>query len=145
MTEPNWLTRLRYGVARVSAQESAGLLKFVEPGGSTVAGTIDIVGVVMPDKPDECVALTTQVISQGVETIVRATFRFRAATEARLDQIGDTLDNIWTERGAGTLGGVDLILSQWSSGASLGQDGQERLTRSANYYLTVARPLTNRN
>lgn len=140
----NWLTDVRYGVARASAQESSGLLKFAEPGAATVAGTIDIVGVVMPDAPDEIVSLNCVVLVEDVETIVRATFRFRAATEARLDLIGDTLDNSWVKRDAGTLGDVELIMSQWASGASLGQDGSNRLIRSANYNLTVARPLRNR-
>jgi hypothetical protein len=140
----NWLTRLRYGVARASASESSGLLKFVEPGAATIAGTIDIVGLVMPEAPDEVVAMNCVVAVEDIETIVRVTFRFRAATEARLDLIGDTLDNSWVKRDAGMLGDVELIMSQWSSGASLGQDGSKRLVRSANYNLTVARPLRNR-
>jgi hypothetical protein len=147
----NWLTELRYGTAFVAASESAGLLKFVVPSNGAsideiddVAGQIDIVGLVMPESPDEVVALNCVVIVEAAETIVRATFRYRAKSEARLDEIGDTLDNIFTKRDAGMLGSVELIAGQWSSGASLGQDGSQRITRSANYYLTVARPLRNR-
>lgn len=147
----NWLTELRYGTAFVAANESDGLLKFVVPAAAssiaeiaTVDGEIAIVGLVMPESPDEVVSLNLGIIAEDVETIVRATFRSRAKSEARLDEIGDTLDNIFTKRDAGMLGSVELIASQWSSGASLGQDGSQRISRSANYYLTVARPLRNR-
>lgn len=147
----NWLTELRYGTAFVAANESDGLLKFVVPAAAssiaeiaTVNGQIDIVGLVLPETPDEVVSLNMGVVDETVETIVRATFRFRAKSEARLDEIGDTLDNVFTKRDAGMLGSVELIASQWSSGASLGQDGSQRITRSANYYLTVMRPLRNR-
>jgi len=141
----NWLTELRYDVARTSAQESSGLLKFTDPrDDTTVAGSVPIVGVVMPEAPDEVVAMSATVLVESAETIVMLALRFRAQTEARLDEIGDTLDNIWTKRDAGTLGAVKLIMSQWASGASLGQDEALRLARSATYYLTVFRPLANR-
>jgi len=140
----NWLTELRYGCAAVSADESDGLLAFAEPDKVAIVGTIPIVGLVMPEQPDECVAMNMGVLDESAETTTRLTFRMRAHSEARLDLIGDTLDNIWTKRDAGMLGNARLIMSQWSSGATLGQDGSKRIERSANYYLTVARPLVNR-
>jgi hypothetical protein len=138
-----WLRDLRYGVAAATAAESDNLIGFSAVG-LPPAGKIGIYGVVMPEKPDEAIALSLYVVSETIETVVGVQFRFRAKTDARLDAIEDSLSNSWVHRQNGTLNGVTLILSSWSSGASLGQDSADRLARSANYYLTVERPLRHR-
>lgn len=139
----SWLTDFRTAVAQATADESGGLLTF-RPQGAYRAGELGIYGVVLPEAPDDAVSLSAATISEDVETVMRATFRYRSRTEVGLDVIGDALADSWTKRPAGTLGSVRIIMAQWASGASLGQDSNNRLLRSANFYITVSRPLRNR-
>jgi hypothetical protein len=139
----DWKKRLRYGIAEATALESDGLIGFSATG-SPPANKVGIYGTVLPEQPDEAIALSLYLVAEGAETVMGAQFRFRARTDLRLDLIEDALANSWTERQNGTLGDVTLIMSSWSSGASLGQDGSDRLVRSSNYYLTVSRPLRHR-
>lgn len=138
------MKRLRYGIAEATALESEGLITFKEPPDVYSSAELGVHGVVLPEKPDEAIALALYVVSEGVETVIGAQFRFRAKSDARLDLIEDALSNSWVQRQNGTLRDVTLIMSNWSSGASLGQDSADRLIRSANYYLTVERPLRHR-
>lgn len=140
----DWKKRLRYGIAEATALESSGLITFREAS-SYLSSELGIYGTVIPEQPDEAISLSLYVVSEGIETVVGAQFRMRAKTDTRLDLIEDALSNSWVDRQAGTLRGVSLIMSRWASGAPLGQDGSDRLTRSANYYLTVQRPLRHRS
>lgn len=140
----SWLTDLRYAVAQATAAESGGLITWRQPPGVYQLSELGIYGLVMPEQPDEAIALNLYVVDESVESVIGAQFRYRAKTDARLDQIEDALSNSWTKRWTGTLGSGKLIMSQWASGASLGQDGNGRITRSANFYLTVERPLRHR-
>lgn len=147
MTE--WLKRLRYGVAQQTALDSGGLLAF-DPGTfepalfEPVEGTVPIGGLVLPERPDAAVALNLYPVAESPVTVIGAQFRYRAATDGELDRIEDALSNCWTDRWGGTLGGIRLVSASWASGASLGSDQNERIERSANYRLTVDRPLPHR-
>jgi len=137
----NWVTTLRYAVAKATADESGGLITWRQPPGVYLPTELGIYNTVLPESPNEAIALGLYPVTEGVETTMGVQFRYRAATDARLDEIEDRLSNSWTQREAGTLEPIELIMCQWSSGASLGQDSGGRLTRSANFYLTANRPL----
>ena len=139
----SWLTDFRTGVATASAAESSSLLTFRSSGNYT-SGQVGIYGVQLPATPDEAVALSCYVLFEDTETEIGVQFRFRAKRESRLDLIEDSLSNSWSKRWAATLGGVSLIQSQWSSGASLGQDTGGRLMRTATFNFTAHRALTHR-
>lgn len=139
----SWLTDFRVAVATTTAAESGGLLAFRRTG-AYQAGEVGVHGLVLPSAPDEAVALATYVLTEGIETVVGVQFKLRARTDTRLDLFEDALAASWTLRGADTLGEVRLIQSAWASGASLGQDSNGRLSRSANFYLTAHRALPNR-
>ena len=139
----SWLTEFRVAVAAATAAESGGLLTFRAAGGY-VQPEVGLYGVVLPAAPDEAVGMTAYVLTDDIETVVGVQFRLRAKTEARLDLFEDALSSSWTLRPAGTLSGATLIRSAWASGASLGQDSNGRLSRSANFYLTAHRALVNR-
>lgn len=139
-----WLTDFRYGVGALTASEHPALFQHSLTAYTSLqlnSGLVPIVGLVMPEAPDEVVALDVSQVSKDMETVLRVQFRFRAATEARLDAMEDALADTWQDRQNTDLAGVTLVLSSWASGASLGQDGTGRLMRSVNYYMTSARPL----
>lgn len=139
-----WLKDLRHAIASATADESDELLSYVAPPAVYSAGQTGIYGLVLPESPDRAVALSLNVLDEQIETVVGVQFRFRAENDDELDIIEDALSQSWSNRPAGTLGTIALIMSRWSSGASLGQDSSNRITRSVNYQLTVARPLRHR-
>lgn len=142
-----WLRELRYAVADLTAAESAGLLTWRRPDGPSpvyLDSEIGIHGLVMPESPDAALTLNLYPVQESPDTIVGAQFRMRAKTDGQLDLIEDALSNCWLDRWGGTLGGIRLVLATWASGASLGQDQNGRLERSANVYLRVERPLAHR-
>lgn len=143
----DWKKRLRYGIAELSASASGGLLTFRDPSkGSAVylPSEIGIYGTVLPEEPDEAVALTLYGIQEKPDTIMGAQFRMRAQSDGRLDLIEDALSSCWTDRWGGTLNEIRLVEASWSSGADLGTDQNGRLVRSMSIYLRVERPLPHR-
>ena len=141
----SWKKDLRYGIADVTATEHPELFDFQADGSAPAADRCGIYGTVMPEAPDQAVAMSLTVVSEELETIVAVQFRFRARTDAELDTLEDALANSWTNRRAGMVGSARLIRSGWASGASMGQDSSQRLVRSANFYMTVKRPLTHQD
>lgn len=140
-----WKRDLRQGIAQTLADEHPTLFAFNADGTAPNPARCGIYGVVMPDQPDEAVALNVTVAEEALETTVAVQFRYRAATEARLDAMEDAMASSYTNRSAGMLGSARLIRSRWASGASLGQDSRQRLERSANFYMVVKRPLTHQD
>lgn len=139
----SFLADLRKGIAFATAAESGGVLVYRANGGYQ-AGEVGVHGLVLPESPDAALAMNLYGVDESVDTVLGLQFRFRAKSEGHLDAIEDALTNSWASRQNGTLNGVTLIQSRWSSGASLGQDSSGRITRSINFYITVDRPLTHR-
>jgi hypothetical protein len=138
--DANWMERLRHGIAEVTAADSRGLLTY-RATGDYLPTEWGIHGEIMPEEPDEAIALSLYTVADAHDTVMGVQFRYRSPSEARMSQVADVLSNVWSHRLGGSIGGVQLVLSEWSSGASLGQDENDRLVRSANFYLTVHRPL----
>lgn len=82
------------------------------------------------------VALSDSVVGIQV-TIWAGTNRERATV------ISDLFDLVHGAHSA-TMGAVTLVMAERSTGANVGQDSNQRLGRTENYYLTVHRPSSNR-
>ena len=138
---------LRKAIAAETAAKSGGVIAY-RATGAYLAGEVGIRDVVLPETPDDAVAMTLYVLSDLIadgDTIFGLQFRSRARTSSKLDAIEDALMNCWSRRAGGTLDTVKLVQSSWASGASLGQDGNDRKMRSVNFRLTVHRPNPNDN
>jgi len=142
----SFLTDLRHAIAETTADESDGVLTF-KPSGKYLSNEIGIFSTILPESPDNAVAMTLYVVRDNIpdgDTIIACQFKMRSKSIATLDSIEDAIANVWTARLGGNLGNIKLVMAAWSSGASIGQDSNDRLARSANYYLTVNRPNQNR-
>lgn len=142
-----WLRELRYGIGQRTALDSSGLITWRDPAGPNPSysdSEIGVHGLVLPEHPDEAIALSVYVLEETPDTVVGVQFRLRAKTDGRLDLIEDALSNIWTDRWGGTLRGIRLVLASWASGASLGQDQNGRQERTVTYRMRVERPLAHR-
>lgn len=76
---------------------------------------------------------------QGVQFKITGPADMRFITAA-IDDLFDLFHGMQTT----TIGGVKVVMAERRSGASLGQDGSGRVSRSQNYYFTVHRPSRNR-
>lgn len=129
-------------IAVQTAAEHDELIQYSEAGAYSGprAGLYD---TVLPETPDDAIAVTVYPLSDNVsdgDAIFGVQFRCRSSSKSRLYELEDAIRDSWARRPGGTLGAVRLVQSVWSSGASLGQDANDRLIRSSNYYLTVHRP-----
>lgn len=123
-----WLSDLAEAIRDTSREESVAL------------AAISLHREYLPDSPAQACAITLYGIQDdSAAEILGMQFRFRAESVAQLDTIEDAIRSVWKNRPSGTLGGVEVVQAQWSSGASLGQDSKERPMRSVNYLLTVSR------
>lgn len=139
----DWKRRLRYAVAERTALDSGGLITYRAVGGYA-PDECGIHGTVLPESPDEAIALTLYGVQEQIDTIMGAQFRIRALTDGRLDLLEDAVTSCWADRWGGSLGGIRLVGASWASGADLGQDQNGRLVRSINIYLLVERLLPHR-
>jgi hypothetical protein len=142
----SFLTDLRHAIAETTANESDGLITF-KSSGKYLSNEIGVYSTVLPETPDNAIAVTLYTVSDNLpdgETVIACQFMFRSKSIATLDSIEDAIANVWTARLGGNLGNIKLVMAAWSSGASIGQDSNDRLARSVNYYLTVNRPNQNR-
>lgn len=142
----SYMTDLRHAIAETTANESDGLITF-KASGKYLSSEIGIFSTVMPETPDTAIAMTLYTVSDNLpdgETVIACQFVYRSKSISTLDSIEDAIANVWTARQGGNLGNIKLVMAAWSSGASIGQDSNDRLARSANYYLTVNRPNQNR-
>lgn len=141
-----FLTNVRRGVAEITAAESGGVLKF-SPAGEYLPTDAGLYSVLLPEHPDTAVAITLYPVSDlstDGDAILGCQFMMRSSSISTLDAIEDAIASSWTRRPNDKLAGETLVMSKFASGASLGQDSNDRLRRSANFYLTIHRPNTNR-
>ena len=143
----SFMETLQKAIAAETAAKSGGIIAY-RATGAYLAGEVGLRDVVLPETPDDAVAMTLYVLSDLIsdgDTIYGLQFRSRARTSSKLFAIEDALMNCWSRRAGGTLDTVKLVQSSWASGASLGQDSNDRKLRSVNFRLTVHRPNTNDN
>lgn len=111
------------------------------------AGRIPIVLDITPESPDDVVTLRDYTVTDSPnlsDSTVGVQVDIRSKDRARIRSIMQALFDTFHGREAGMLGDVRLVMAVRSSGTWLGQDSNDRLQRTENYYLTVHRPSPNR-
>lgn len=136
----SWTTDLMTGVAEHLAAQGVGTWR---PSGIYSASETGIIFRSVPQGPDRVVVLSPYPVEddarltdaiQGLQVISRATQDPREA-----DALDDAVFNALQGLRGVVLGGVPVVLAWRQSGASLGQDGNQRWSLSSNYYLRVRR------
>lgn len=111
------------------------------------AGRTPIVLDITPESPDDVVTLRDYTVTDSPnlsDSVIGVQVDIRSTDRAKVRAIMDALFNAFHGRQAGMLGTVRLVMAVRSSGTWLGQDSNNRLQRTENYYLTVHRPSPNR-
>lgn len=99
---------------------------------------------VMPPAPDRAIVLTPYPVTagaQGEDSIIGLQVRTRwgGAHPNPVDDLDEKVYQLLHNL-TGHIGPVPVTHCLFQSGASLGQDGAKRWSRSANYYLSIPRP-----
>ena len=141
-------TNLLTGIAQLLA--AAGLGTWRDTGVYTAAET----GIVMdtvPQSPDRVITLTDYVVSDDPtlsDSVIGVQVRTRLGGQdpRPVKDLDGAIFNVLHGLESVTLtGGVHIVSMVRRSGASLGQDANNRWMRSSNYYATVWRPSANRS
>jgi hypothetical protein len=101
---------------------------------------------VTPDKPDRAVTLTTYPVDDTDLTSVTTglQLRFRAGRDPReVEDMSDAVYDLLHMRSHYVVNGIPINLSWRQSGAWLGQDGNQRIERTENFYLRTEREAPN--
>jgi hypothetical protein len=102
---------------------------------------------VWPEVPGDSVTLTDYTVSDDPtlsDSVVGVQVTIRSVSRDRVKYISADLFDLFHNAPRGMLGTVTLVAAWRSSGTNLGQDSNDRLGRTENYYLTVHRPSSNR-
>lgn len=111
------------------------------------AGRTKIVLDITPESPDDVVTLRDYTVMDSAnlsDSVVGVQVDIRSKDVTKVRAIMSALFDAFHGRQAGMLGSVRLVMAVRSSGTWLGQDSNNRLQRTENYYLTVHRPSPNR-
>jgi hypothetical protein len=106
-------------------------------------------GIYTDDWPEtvDSVTLSDYVVSDAFslsDSVMGVQVAIWAKDRAKVRAIRSDLFNLLHGHPGGMLGDVRMVMASRASGTTLGQDSNERLGRSENYYLTLHRPSTNR-
>ena len=141
-------TDLLTGVAQLIAAANLGVWRSTGVYATTEVGiTFDTI----PQAPDGVITLTDYVVSDDPtlsDSVIGVQVRTRAAGQDPRpvkDLDGAIFNVLHGLEGVTLSGGVHLVSMTRRSGASLGQDANNRWMRSSNYYATVWRPSANRS
>lgn len=102
---------------------------------------------IAPETPDDVVVLRDYTVMDSPnlsDSVIGVQVDIRSKDRMKVRDIMTALFNTFHGREAGMLGDVRLVMAVRSSGTWLGQDSNNRLQRTENYYLTVHRPSPNR-
>jgi hypothetical protein len=141
-------TDLLTGVAQLLA--SANLGTWRDTGIYTAAET-GITFDVVPQSPDQVITLTDYVVSDDPtlsDSVIGVQVRTRLGGQdpRPVKDLDGAIFNVLHGLESVTLtGGIHVVSLVRRSGASLGQDANNRWMRSSNYYATVWRPSANRS
>lgn len=112
-------------------------------------GEIPILHKTVPEKPDQCLALTFYSVADGEELdvdVVGMQLRTRSAVGS--PDCDSLLDDIFAALHGATrleVNGIHVNLIERNSSLLLGLDQNQRHERSDNYYLTLQRPTQHRS
>jgi hypothetical protein len=141
-------TLLLTGVAQLLSVANLGTWR--DTGIYTAAET-GIVFDVIPVAPDNVITLTDYIVSDDPtlsDSVIGVQVRTRCAGQdpRPVKDLDGAIFNVLHGLESVTLtGGVHVVSLVRRSGASLGQDANNRWMRSSNYYATVWRPSANRS
>lgn len=118
--------------------------------GIHTSGETGIVVGAIPAAPDRLITLTSYGVDDNPTLTddvigVQARFRWGGQDPRPADDLADSVFDLWHGAGPFTLPtGVRVLLLARQSWTSLGQDDNDRWSRSDNYYATVHRPSPHR-
>ncbi|MET9138906.1 minor capsid protein [Streptomyces parvulus] len=98
---------------------------------------------VMPDQPDRALGLTAYPVEDTdlTDAITGVQIRMRAGRDPdAIDDMADAVFAVLHNRRHYSCGGVTVVLSWRQSQAWIGQDAQQRMELTSNYYLRTSRP-----
>lgn len=136
-----WTTDLTEGVAALLAANGVGTWR---TSGVYATGETGIVVRTVPQSPNRVVTLAPYDVEadpnltdaiQGMQVIVRS----GGADPRDADTLNDSVYDVLHGLRRTVVNGVHVVLAWRQSGASLGQDGNQRWSLSSNYYLRVRR------
>ena len=136
------------GVAQLLAAANLGTWR---DSGIYTAAETGIVFDVIPVSPDNIVTLTDYAVSDDPtlsDSVIGVQVRTRLGGQdpRPVKDLDGAIFNVLHGLESVTLtGGVHVVSMVRRSGASLGQDANNRWMRSSNYYATVWRPSANRS
>lgn len=138
-------TKLLTALAELLHNERVGVW---EPTSAYLGNDPAIVFDVLPQKPDQAIALTLYPVQDdattdsvvGLQCRIRGTPGNRTTDKDILDSLFDTLHDLQNI----TLDGIPIVRVWHQSGASLGPDSNNRIEHTANYYLQLTREATHR-
>jgi hypothetical protein len=136
------------GVAQLLAAANLGTWR---DSGIYTAAETGIVFDVIPVSPDNIVTLTDYAVSDDPtlsDSVIGVQVRTRLGGQdpRPVKDLDGAIFNVLHGLESVTLtGGVHIVSMVRRSGASLGQDANNRWMRSSNYYATVWRPSANRS
>lgn len=149
----NFENALLFGVANDLADNAAAKVKLWseldengQPNGAQPTGSTAIFFRIWPEDVDS-VTLVPYPVSDDPslsDSVAGLQLTIRCADMQRVSDIADDVFSRLHGRQAGMLGNVRLVQAFRRSGADLGQDGNGRIGRTENYYLTVHRPTEHR-
>ncbi len=140
-------TNLLTGVAQLLVGAGLGVWRDTGVYAASETGiTLDTI----PQSPDQVITLSDYAVSDDPtlsDSVVGIQVRTRGAGQdpRPVKDLDGAIFNVLHGLGGVTLaGGVHVVSMVRRSGASLGQDANNRWMRSSNYYATVWRPSANR-
>lgn len=135
-------TLLLQGVAGVLAGTRRTKITYRPAGAYQATDGFGIYFDIEPEGGLDAITLTEYAVSDPIDNPSVAGVQARIASQDRrqvksaISDMYDLLHGRW----GGSLGEIKLIQSVRQSGTGLGQDGNGRLVRTENYYLTIERP-----
>lgn len=97
----------------------------------------------MPASPDRVIVLTPYPVTRELDGSTLQGIQVRTRAPGLPTAVNDLDEAIYAElhgRESLTLGGVQVSLIEWRSGAPLGRDSNGRTEHSANYYAHLGMP-----
>lgn len=130
---------LMTGFAALFADNGLGV--FITTGTYPPESTGIFLGVT-PDQPDRAITLMSYPVGDTDLTVVTAGLQIRIRGRRDPREVEDAADAVYDlmhNKSHYVVGGVQVELSWRQSGAWIGQDGNQRIERSENYYLYAER------
>ncbi|MFG3085132.1 minor capsid protein [Streptomyces parvulus] len=134
-----YTSRLLDGIAGLLAGAGAGIWR---PDGVVSNPDTGIFRSVMPAQPDRALGLTAYPVEDTdlPDAVTGVQIRMRAGSDPdAIDDMADVVFAVLHNRRHYICGGVTVVLSWRQSQAWIGQDAQQRMELTSNYYFRTTR------